>query len=135
MKERLLKRIRHGVLNDGQMEVDGNELALSLADDLEKMFNTRLGTVLIDPDYGLPDFNDMFSSYQAPDSEQIGRMLHDLVSRHEPRLKGVNMQPEENRRGPALRFRLNASMLYKTQSLPFSVGVMINDDGSASVEL
>ena len=81
MKPRLLKRIKQwgesGAISAS--EIDVNEMMESVRDDLEKLFNTRRGTVLIDEDYGLPDFTHMMNGYAAPDVDEIERQTAPTV--------------------------------------------------------
>ena len=140
MKDRFLKRIRTWSSEEaaGQslasLEPDSNELAISIRDDLEKMLNTRLGTVLIDPLYGLPDFNDMLSSYSTPDTEQLQKTILNMIKKYEKRLASMVLNAEDNRQSNKLMtMRLNASLEHKNQVLPFTAAITLNEDGSTSV--
>ena len=77
MKLRLLKRIREWEQSGriSASDADVSDVIDSLRDDLEKLLNTRRGTVLIDNDYGLPDFTHLMNGYAAPDVDEIERAL------------------------------------------------------------
>ena len=136
MKERLLKRIKAWSVNESLsiVEIDSNDLAQSVRDDLEKLYNTKQGTVLIDEKFGLPDFNDMLNGYGAPDSERMQSVILKLTKKYEKRLSSVEINYEDNKeKNSNLSFRLNATLQYKNQSLPFTAGMVLNDDGSTTV--
>lgn len=138
MKLRLLKRIRGWEVAEviSASEADLDEVLEALRDDLEKLFNTRRGTVLIDPDYGLPDFTHLMNGYAAPDVEEIERGLLQQVRQYETRLAGVGVaaQPADPRSGN-LQFGLSANFEHKDQDVNFNATVRIADNGSVSVSL
>ena len=138
MKPRLLKRIRSweeaGVVSAA--DVDVIEIMESMRDDLEKLLNTRRGTVLIEQDYGLPDFTHLRNSYQAPDIGEIEQYLAVLIRKFEPRLASVNLEFQQPGRGSAdVRFVLNAIFNHKKQDLNFIATIKLNEDGSVGVSL
>ena len=85
MKERLLKRINQWASSTTSeiREPDINEMMSSIQDDLEKIFNTRRGTVLIDDEYGMPDFSYLMSGYVSPDTDQVKRAMMEVVRTEE----------------------------------------------------
>ena len=133
MKERLLKRIRNWEITESSViaETDVNDLTASIQDDLEKLFNTRLGTVLVDPEYGLTDFSDMFNGYGLPDTDEIRMAFLRLIKKYEQRLSAVDIRYNENTKaGSDLEFLLSCKFEYKNQQLPFTISVHLQDDGS-----
>ena len=138
MKDRLLKRIRLWSTSDNTSvtDLDSNDLVQSVRDDLEKLYNTKRGTVLVDDRYGLPDFNDVLNGYGEPDTDSIETAILKLTRQYEKRLKSVEVFEDERRqKNSNLSFRLTASLEYKNQALPFSAIVVLNDDGSTSVNM
>ena len=137
MKLRLLKRINNweqtGVVSASDADID--EVLESMRDDLEKLFNTRRGTVLIDDDFGLPDFTQLMNGYAAPDVDAIQRDMLNQVRRYEPRLavKEMNFQQPDGR--GSLKFGLNATLRHKQQDLSFIATVQIAENGSIGVSL
>lgn len=133
MLDRLLKRISRWEESSeaGYEELDNNSLLESVRDDLEKIYNTRRGTVLIDEDFGLPDFSYMLNGYAAPDVGQILQQLILQAKKYEPRLSGLQVKFVEQTRFPGkLQFQLNAKIRGRDQELPFIVNAMLSDDGS-----
>ena len=117
-------------------DVDVIEIMESMCDDLEKLLNTRRGTVLIDQDYGLPDFTHLRNSYAAPDVEEIERNLVHQVRKYETRLASINLEYQQADKGSSsIKFILNAMFEHKKQDLSFVATVQLNDDSSVNVSL
>jgi type VI secretion system protein len=139
MKLRLLKRIRNweqaAVVSASDVDVD--EVIESMREDLEKLFNTRRGTVLIDAEFGLPDFTHLMNGYAAPDAEQIERDLQQQVKQYEARLSSVTFDYQEAGRSTStsLNFGLSAMLQHKQQDINFRASVQFADNGSVSVNL
>jgi type VI secretion system protein len=138
MKLRLLKRIRNWeeaeVISASEADID--EVMESVRDDLEKLFNTRRGTVLIDDEFGLPDFSQLMNGYAAPDVDQIVRNLQQQVKQYDTRLSAVDFQQQDGGRGAtSLNFGMSAMLQHKQQDISFSASVQFADNGSVSVNL
>ena len=120
MKERLLKRFSRWeeASHAAFEESDSNALMESIRDDLEKIYNTKRGTVLIDEDFGLPDFSYMLNGYSAPD---VGLILQQV--------KYV----EQNKFPGKLQFQMSARLKINERELPFNVNAFLSDDGSVSL--
>lgn len=68
-----------------------NHLELSVMGNLNRLFNTRQGSIAHLPDYGLPDIMTIYRD--APKSiEQLRRALKDAVRKYEPRLDRVHVE-------------------------------------------
>ncbi len=138
MKLRLLKRMKAWeeaeVVSASEADVD--EVLESLRDDLEKLFNTRRGTVLADEEFGLPDFTHLMNGYAVPDVDAIQRDLLQQVRRYETRLASVELTSQQpDGRAASLGFGLSAMFEHKNQDINFSASVQIADNGSISVSL
>ena len=138
MRPRLLKRIRNweeaGIVSAS--DVDVNVMMESIRDDLEKLLNTRRGTVLIDHDYGLPDFTYLMNGYAAPDIDEIQRDLLYQLKQYEPRMESISLthhQPAN--RSTSVMFGLNASIQHRNRPIDFIATVQFTDSGSVSVSL
>jgi len=138
MKLRLLKRIKSweeaGVVSAS--DVDANEIIESVRDDLEKLFNTRRGTVLVDQNFGLPDFTHLMNGYAAPEVELIEHDLLYQVRQYETRLGATNLayqQPKNS--SSSLNFSLNAMFKHKNQDMNLVANIQFYNDGSVSVSL
>lgn len=138
MKLRLLKRIRNweetGVVSAA--DVDLIEIMQSMCDDLEKLLNTRRGTVLIDQAYGLPDFTHLKNSYAAPDVDEIERNLQQQIRKYETRLTSINLEYQQrDKNSNSIKFALSAMFKHKKQDLNFVANILLNDDSSVRVSL
>lgn len=136
MEERLLKRFsRWQDSNDVSYdEIDVNALIESIKDDLEKLYNTKRGTVLIDDNFGIPDFSHMLNGYSAPDVGSILQQLHLQTKQYEPRLHALHVNFIEQNKFPGkLQFQITAKINYKDQEQPFNVFALLSDDGSVSL--
>ncbi|MFT4713583.1 MAG: type VI secretion system protein [Candidatus Azotimanducaceae bacterium] len=138
MKLRLLKRIK-GWEEAGRVsasEIDINEIMESMRDDLEKLFNTRRGTVLIDPDFGLPDFTHLMNGYSAPDLDEIQNDILQQVRSYENRLtKLIVVAQDTKATGNSLGFGLTAVFDHKNQEQSLSANIAVRDNGSVGVSL
>lgn len=136
MKERLLKRIRRWNIEQqsGISDIDGSELVESVKNDLELLLNTRRGTVLIDPEMGLPDLTHLTNGYSQPDVDDLQMDVMQQIKRYEPRLSSVDVKFVGDQSAQIqLAFSVTASLKQERQSIPFSVRLLMNENGSTSV--
>ena len=137
MKERLLKRVSawEELTEGSSYELDINTLVESIKDDLEKLYNTKRGTVLIDDDFGIPDFSYMLNGYSAPDVGLILKQLHLQTKKYEPRLQAIHVNYVDQNKFPGkLQFQISAEIKTKEQAVPFSVNALLSDDGSVNLD-
>jgi type VI secretion system protein len=139
MKQRLLKRIKSWE-EGGQVsasDIDISEVLESVRDDLEKLLNTRRGTVLIDQNFGLPDFIHLINGYSAPDLDEIERDILYQVCSYERRLKNLKVvaRVAQVSKVNSLGFGLTAVFNHKNQEQTLSVNISIRNNGSVSVVL
>jgi type VI secretion system protein len=136
MKDRLLKRISRWEQLESidHDDIDANTFIESIRDDLEKLYNTRRGTVLIDENFGLPDFSHMLNGYAAPDTLAILQQLHLQAKNYEQRLQSLHVKYVEQSKYPGkLQFQVTANVNYKGQDIPFNAFALLSDDGSISL--
>lgn len=63
----------------------------SVIDHLNKVLNVRQGSTLMDPEYGLPDFSGVRTSY--PDClNDLQQAVTQTIERYEPRLRDVHVE-------------------------------------------
>ncbi len=117
-------------------DIDVFEIMESICDDLEKLLNTRRGTVLVDQDYGLPDFTHLRNSYAAPDMDEIEQNLVYQIRKYETRLTSISLEYQQpGRTSNGITFVLNAVFNHKKQDLNLVANIQLNDDSSVSVSL
>ncbi len=68
-----------------------SHLALSIADHLTRLLNSRQGALLAAPGYGLPDTNLIYAN-QAGAREQLRAAIAQTILRHEPRVAAVEVR-------------------------------------------
>lgn len=134
-RERLLKRIRAWSRRESGA---GNDLAAyteSVLADVSSLLNTRRGTVVLNDDYGMPDFSNLFNSLSPPELESIQKALRVCLDSFEQRLSGVGVEytPRDSEFG-VLRFSVNARLRFRNQENPLSFFCLLQGDGSISVQ-
>lgn len=136
--ERLLKRLRRlGRTGSGAAPaMDINELTLSVLDDLSKLYNTRRGSVLIDGQYGLPDFSNLRSNLSPPECDAMIAAIRETTLRFEPRLRSVKVvfQPPTEEFG-VLRFTVSANLAVRQQEVPLRFDVLLQGNGAVLLQL
>jgi type VI secretion system protein len=106
----------------------------SIRDDLEKLYNTKRGTVLIDENFGIPDFSYMLSGYTTPDVGAILQQIHLQTKQYEPRLHALQVSYVEQNKFPGkLQFQITAKLNIRDIDQPFNVFALLSDDGSVSL--
>jgi len=85
---------------------------------LERILNTRQGSVPIAEDYGIPDFTSFLDNY--PDSlRDFERSIRQSIQKYEPRLKAIRVRFEPDEEDPlSLRFQIVGKLIsddYKEQ--------------------
>ena len=93
---RLLERIREMTSEQDQLKgkakaKDKPSLESSVLAHLSKLLNTRQGSTIISPDFGVPDLAAMTTSPSAENVARIESILASVVERFEPRLTGVKV--------------------------------------------
>lgn len=78
---------------------------------LEVLLNTRAGSSLLDPTYGLPDLTDHMLAGTSRDG-RVARLIEACVGRHEPRLTRVSVHeiPRDEAHPTRLGFALTAAL-------------------------
>ncbi|NQZ08746.1 MAG: type VI secretion system baseplate subunit TssE [Algicola sp.] len=107
---------KHGANQKGQL--DASRLRQSIAEHLQNMFNTRQGSSSANPEYGLPDFNDLDMEYGFADAvSEIKKSIKRQLELHEPRIKNPKVAYLPNEDNPLeLRFEIHARFNMKGQS-------------------
>lgn len=103
-----------------------DSLAASILNHLIKLLQTRQGTVLCLPEYGLPDLNDANAS-MYDSITRIRRHVERAIVHYEPRLSDVRVTHDPDPLSPlALRFRIQAVMRQEGISAPLTIGLDVS---------
>jgi type VI secretion system protein len=99
----------------------------SIMDHLNRMFNTREGSVAHLSDYGLPDVSDVYR--RMPDGiEELQEAIKKAIEKYEPRLENVRVvQADSEGKGSRLAFILSGELkggggLVRFQTMFTSIG-------------
>ena len=112
-EERLLERIRNIEIYPDRRE--GNDPARqirSVMNHLQRILNTRQGSVPIAEDYGMPEFVDLPGAFSTGATHEVERILKTAIQKYEPRLNrlqvGFEAQEEDLL---SLRFKIEAELV------------------------
>lgn len=88
----------------------GKRLIYSIMDHLNRMFNTRNGSIPHLQDYGLPDISDVYRK-MSEGIEELKEAIKRTVEHYEPRLKNVKVvRQEDNKNDNRLVFILSGEI-------------------------
>lgn len=133
-EERLLRRIiawekdpRRRTREDPKRTID------SVREHLQRILNTRQGSVMIGEDYGLPDFAELLRDY--PDSlRDFERSIRMTIQKYEPRLKMVRVRLLPNEEDLlTLRFQVSARLVGQERRVPVLLESTVDQDGKVNI--
>jgi type VI secretion system protein len=98
---------------DGELAVDqvaeADQLTLSVLDNLQRILNSRAGTLSHLPDYGLPDMGMILQGLPATAHRLMNTMAETLL-KYEPRLAAVSVELLAQAQPGHLEYRLDAQL-------------------------
>ncbi len=130
-EKRLLERLRAVELDpDWRGGSDPAAAIQSVLGHVVKILNTRQGSTPIAPDFGVPDFTSIASTFGAESVAQIEEAIVRVIQKFEPRLTAVRVsfEPQEDR-AFALAFKLQAQLAAEGQATPVVFETILNPDG------
>lgn len=134
-EQRLLERLTTwDKYPDNRSGTDPGKIVDSVLEHLQRILNTRHGSVQIAEDYGLPDFTDIVNNY--PESiRDLERSIRHMIQKYEPRLSGVrvNFIPQENDM-LSLSFKIVARLELDDQKMPVLFESQVDTSGKVSVK-
>jgi type VI secretion system protein len=129
-EERLLERIRSWEKGPDRRErEDPKRIIDSVLRHLQRILNTRRGSVPIAEDYGLPDFTDLLHTY--PESiREIERSIRQIIQKYEPRLKAIRVSfiPQDEDIF-SVSFQIDARLATEDEKIPVFFESLIGTDG------
>jgi len=133
-EERLLERIRSWEkAPDRREREDPAKIIDSVARHLQRILNTRKGSVPIAEDYGIPDFADLLRGY--PESiRDIERSIRRIIQKYEPRLKAVRVSfiPQDEDIF-SVSFQIVARLASEDDKIPVFFESLMGTDGRINV--
>jgi type VI secretion system protein len=134
-EQRLLERICSWEKEpDRRSREDSGRIIDSVMEHLQRILNTRQGSVQIADDFGLPDFTDLIDNY--PESiMDLERSIRRMVQKYEPRLTSiqVNFIPQEDE-NLSLDFQITAELKAGDEKLPVRFDSQMESSGKVNVK-
>jgi type VI secretion system protein len=128
-EDRLLKRIRAREITPNKRSgEDPKGVIDSIQEHIQRILNTRYGSVPIGNDYGVPDFTDLAMAYPGG-VRDFESKIRQTIEKYEPRLKAVRVRfvhPEEG--VPELRFKITGRLAAKDQNEPVIFQSVVGSD-------
>ncbi|MDQ7031995.1 MAG: type VI secretion system baseplate subunit TssE [Desulfonauticus sp.] len=129
-EQRLLERIK--ALEDNAAYVPGSDISQaisSITSHLQRMLNTRKGSVMIDKDYGIPDFTNSPSDSLNELGRKIAEEIKEFIQKYEPRLGNVKVSFIEDEEDVlSLKFKLEGELVFKGR-LPVTFETWMDQNG------
>lgn len=126
--------IRAGQSGEEDPSCSSGQEQASIVVHLQKLLNTRQGSVQISQEYGVPDMNSVHDDSYAETGRRIEQVLTKVIERFEPRLTNVRVTMEK-REGVLLelKFKLEAS-LSRQPDIPVVFETVISSNGNIRVQ-
>lgn len=138
MKEkRLLERIIGLQAEQGRTSLAQAEvLTRSIIEHLQRILNTRQGSVPIDAEFGVPDFTNLAGSFATGETTQIIDSMTRMIARYEPRLKSPRIQVAEGAQEVlSLSFSLQGLVAIDDHDIPIHLATRVSSDGRVSLAM
>ena len=104
-------------------------LISSVTRHLKLILNTRRGTVLIDSEYGMPDFSDLPVDLTSTKTDIMKERIKQVVEKYESRLKDVviTINPK-NDNNLSMHFGLNGTIIHENTEIPINLITTLGTD-------
>ncbi len=105
------------------------QLISSVSRHLKLILNTRRGTVLIDPDYGMPDFSEMPVDLASSKTDLMKDGIKKVVEKYEERIIDVTITIEpKTDNNLSMHFGLSGTIIHEDVKIPISLMTTIGPD-------
>lgn len=130
-EDRLLERISRWEEGEELRNLASADILLaSVVKHLQRILNTRQGSVPIDAEFGVPDFTNLASNFTSSLVSQIENDIRRVVERYEPRLRSPKLRMLEERPDAlSLSFELLGSVMLDDQEVPVRLATSIGSQG------
>lgn len=88
---------------------ENTQVILSVLDNMQRILNTRAGSLKHLPDYGLPDMTTILQGMPGT-AHQLISTLSQVLLKFEPRLKGIQVMMQEPEAPGHLRYSIDAEL-------------------------
>lgn len=134
----LLTRIAHAA-NTTAMERHSwkdDDVEQAVVAHLEMILNTRQGSSLSCPDFGIPEISEVLYEFQGGVGI-MARAIRNTIVTYEPRLKNVQVTPvmdDTSLRAMHLQFEITAQIHYSDgRKQPFRLGTTMSSNGNVKL--
>src|SRR5690606_18596530 len=108
---------------------------VSIREHLQRILNTRRGSVPLDPEFGVPDFTNLAGSFSSGSTREIIDSITRMIERYEPRLKAPKVQvSEQGSEVLSLSFSLEGLVQVDDHELPIRLATSISSSGRVSLQ-
>ena len=129
------ERLEAPAEGDGyRLRTDSRRLTESVLIHLRDLLNTRQGSAMALPDYGLPDFNDLAKRF--PDAIfELKRNIKSCIEKFEPRLTRVRVEYVRDEEDPLrLRYEISAQLLSEDEATNVCFETTLESGGKVRVQ-
>ncbi|WP_221795110.1 type VI secretion system baseplate subunit TssE [Oceanobacter mangrovi] len=133
MALRMLERLATLDLSDDQRRVMAQQdlLLISVRHHLTRLLNTRAGSVLVDPDFGVPDMSSGPGNSVMVNADMMAQAMLAVVHRYEPRLHQQSLRIVlSNDDNVSIRLSLDGFLLDNGKQRPVSLKGVVSSDGT-----
>lgn len=88
---------------------ENTQVILSVLDNMQRILNTRAGSLKHLPDYGLPDMTKILQGMPGT-AHQLISTLSQVLLKYEPRLKGIQVTMQDQETLGHLRYSIDAEL-------------------------
>lgn len=88
---------------------ENTQVILSVLDNMQRILNTRAGSLKHLPDYGLPDMTKILHGMPGT-AHQLISTLSQVLLKYEPRLKGIQVTMQDQETPGHLRYSIDAEL-------------------------
>lgn len=111
-------------------------LIQSIIDHLQRILNTRRGSVPTDPNFGVPDFTNLAGSFVTGETSQIMEDMTQMIACYEPRLKLPCIQiSDQAQEVLSLSFNLRGWVAIDDRDIPIQLATRVSSDGRVSLSM
>lgn len=136
-EERLTQRIRNlerknqGGINTGDLSYVVN----SIISHLQRILNTRQGSVPIADDYGMPDFTNYQGMGITEQAKDIADIIKNMIMKYEPRLGNAQVTYEPDKDDMlSLRFKLQTEIIHiRDEPVIVEMETVISSEGKVRI--
>lgn len=117
------------------LNTDIEEILKSVVNYVSRILNTRRGSALIDPEFGIPDFTGNGNGIARDEIPGMEREIENFISRYEPRLHDVKVSfVQQEFSSFEMKFNLRAKLIVSDENgYPVAIITELAPNGQVTV--